>query len=995
MRRWRRLLVLVLLAPASLAAQGTTRPRPPGGQPPPPPPVRPDTLRRAPGDTTTRDTAKKALVQWEETDSVMQALEARPGYSVTKYQGAAVIFDASSRALSVQGDPAAVARGDVLIVSDTLFYDDSLKIVRARGDTIVLRDPGRGSADVVSRGSLVYDIARRKANVTNVSTAVESGERWFVMARKGGFVSDTAGEGSTALYARDGSITSCDDPVPHYHFQSKEIKVVAKNILVARPAVLYIADVPVMWLPFIFQDLRSGRRSGVLPPRFGVSELVRNSPSYRRHVEDFGYYFAISEFMDAQVAVDWRSGAHATPGDPGWIRYKGEWRYRWLDRFLTGRIASEYLRRRDGSNTMNLSLDHQQDFSQSSHLTANLNYVTSTTIQRQTTFNPYAVLATIASRANYQQSLGFASFSVGGSRRQYPGRSQIDQDFPNFNIAPKGPIALLPWLVWTPTLNASNSQSLKIDQGGRSNFRFLRSPGGALDSVRTDAQTRSTSASFNTPLKIFNFNWNNSFSLSDRENDFPESRTVYGDINDSTTKSTRVFARTFLTALDWQTSFSLPSLLQGRLNLTPSVSLQNVDGSAFWVRSENTGGAYVHQSKRLNYALSASPTFFGLFRGFGPVARFRHSINPGISYSYAPRARVSDEFLAAIGRRRQGDLGSLQQNSVSLSMSQNIEAKLKTKGDSADSEGRKVKVLSLSFDPLTYNFERYKEVKKNAKDPSGVSRWAGLATDRFGYGLRSELLPGFDFRSSYSLFEGNPLSDTARFAPYREDIRTTFSLGRNSGVFNLFSRIFGRAVAQTAPELERTQPSADDFMARQVAAQPVAGSISRNSQFAVPSTRGWQAQLSYTSHRQRPPVGGNVIFIDPKAECAGLAANPFQFDQCVLTKSTAPADEDATNQTTEGAPFRRTPSTESAQSSLSFSITPKWTAQWQTTYDFKEAAFASQIVSLQRELHDWRAIFAFTQAPNGNFAFNFFIALKAQPDLKFDYNKQTYRSSTR
>ena len=47
--------------------------------------------------------------------------------------------------------------------------------------------------------------------------------------------------------------------------------------------------------------------------------------------------------------------------------------------------------------------------------------------------------------------------------------------------------------------------------------------------------------------------------------------------------------------------------------------------------------------------------------------------------------------------------------------------------------------------------------------------------------------------------------------------------------------------------------------------------------------------------------------------------------------------------------------------------------------------------SLQRDMHDWRAVFAFTQAANGNFAFNFFIALKAEPDLKFDYNRNTYR----
>jgi len=47
-------------------------------------------------------------------------------------------------------------------------------------------------------------------------------------------------------------------------------------------------------------------------------------------------------------------------------------------------------------------------------------------------------------------------------------------------------------------------------------------------------------------------------------------------------------------------------------------------------------------------------------------------------------------------------------------------------------------------------------------------------------------------------------------------------------------------------------------------------------------------------------------------------------------------------------------------------------------------------VTLQRELHDWRAVFSFTQAPSGAFAFTFFIALNAQPDLKFNYDRRSY-----
>jgi hypothetical protein len=40
-------------------------------------------------------------------------------------------------------------------------------------------------------------------------------------------------------------------------------------------------------------------------------------------------------------------------------------------------------------------------------------------------------------------------------------------------------------------------------------------------------------------------------------------------------------------------------------------------------------------------------------------------------------------------------------------------------------------------------------------------------------------------------------------------------------------------------------------------------------------------------------------------------------------------------------------------------------------------------------MHRWRATFSFVKSPNGNFAFNFFISLRDQPDLKFQYDQQT------
>ena len=89
------------------------------------------------------------------------------------------------------------------------------------------------------------------------------------------------------------------------------MKFVSENVMVARPGVLYIGEVPVFWIPFFFQDVRSGRRSGMLTPNFGIAELLRNSPSYRRSITNIGYFLAISDYMNAEASFDWRSGARS------------------------------------------------------------------------------------------------------------------------------------------------------------------------------------------------------------------------------------------------------------------------------------------------------------------------------------------------------------------------------------------------------------------------------------------------------------------------------------------------------------------------------------------------------------------------------------------------------------------------------------------------------------------------------------------------------------
>jgi hypothetical protein len=326
-------------------------------------------------------------------------------------------------------------------------------------------------------------------------------------------------------------------------------------------------------------------------------------------------------------------------------------------------------------------------------------------------------------------------------------------------------------------------------------------------------------------------------------------------------------------------------------------------------------------------------------------------------------------------------LGALPQNTLTLTVSHVLEAKLRNTDTSSTAEAKKLKVLSMDFSSLAYDFERARKTHRS-----------GFNTSNFSTSIASDLIPGFRGNVGWSLYQGDLSSDTARFKPFRETIAASFSLNAQSGIFGPLTRLFGRAVPESNPET--TQPGTQDALANRVASEPVAGVTTRNRQYEVPAaTEGWHARFEYSSSRQRPPTGNGIVIDQNLAtlQCQPLLANPIVYQQCLEQAAAQASYAPATPGGISGAPFIRTPPRDNLQSSVDFHLTPKWAGSWTTNYDFTAHKFGSHVVNLQRELHDWRAIFSFTQAQNGNFAFSFFIALKAEPDLKFNYDKYTYR----
>jgi hypothetical protein len=966
----------------------------------PRPGARPTPIQPVKRDTTPDSTA----VKWPTPDSAMRVLLEKKGYSITRYQGDTAYFDAEHHVIDLlaAGKRRAIVDRDSNVVSSDsgVYYTEANRHFISGGHYILIPPASSGQAQVVGVGRVDYDQPNKTFRLNNARLPINNGEIWYMYAQTLQLVGDSTNGKQPVAYLRGGSLTSCDDSIPDYHFEYHDAKRIG-NALIARPAILFLRDIPVVWLPFIFTDTHGGRHSGILVPQFGIGDIVRNSPTYRRNIDHAGYYWALNDYMDFGTWIDWRSSAGSRIGDPGWIKYNADWDYKWLDRFLGGRIGLGYTSQGDGTTNTAISWTHQQDFSHDSHINTNFNYVTNTTVQRQNTFNPYSALATISSQATYQTKLGPASFSLGATQRQYPGRPQIDRTFPTLSLTSTA-IGLGSWLSWTPSFSFNRSDVLHMDQPGLGAYVFkVDSTTGIRDSSLSKTRhSAESSITFDTPLQIFGHDFKNSFRINQSRNDFPQQFQIY-DLNTGAVTESRVYAATYRTDIDWTpdvsfTSLPIPFLGQNKFNFAPGISLQNVDPGPYLVSTERTNGKFVHQTKRLTFNAAASPTLYALFRGFGPFSRIRHSISPSFGYTYAPSAQVSDEYLLALGRTRFGYTGSLKQNAVTFGLNQNFEAKVRPHDDTTGTDkGQTVRLLSLNMTPLTYDFER----AAHAREQNITSKWAGLTSETWGYNLNSELLPGFDFTSSYSLFQGSTLSDSARFKPFLTSISASFTIGRDQNPWMAFAKLFGKAVppaqvgGSASPTPEQLRQQADDAQNRALAAQPVAGSSQGTNRFIIPPTQGWRASFQFSRSSPRPPTGANVIEFDPKTRCQQITGdNPLLLDACLAQQRAQPTVDTPVGSLTAGGPAYHIPPTTSLNSNVSFNLTPKWAAAWQTTYDLELHQFASHIVSLQRDIHDWRAMFGFTQSSNGNFAFNFSIALKAEPDLKFDYNRSTVRS---
>lgn len=937
-------LALLLLGAAEAAAQ-------PGGRPrPAPAPAQADT---APERPVVQDTLIDRLLRLE-------------GYVPVEYQGDSAQFDNRERTLRLRGNPVVERAGQRISGTDSIVYRERRDFVEVYGSPQATGDGQDIAGDV-----MFYDLATRRASVRGARTTITEGATWYV---SGDVTSEEQGE---RIFGVGASFTSDDREEPAYWFRVDRMKVIRNRVLVGRPAYLYFRGVPVFVLPFIVQDLERGRRSGVLIPQFEINDIIRTDGTRGgdrgtgRQIGNVGYYWAVSDYLGVQAALDWRSQS--------WVGVQVGSQFNWRRRFLTGQGSlSTYWREQGRDFTLTGSGNWQPD--ERTTLSTALNYMSSTQFERDRSVDVLRQTQEASSTFSASRQMDWGQVTTGGELRQSiaTGDNTLGAQL---SIQPQT-ITLLP--SGTDGPRWYNDGSLTLSSGV--NHRRV-SPGDAL--LRRLQPSETTSADLGGNIRFgpigvsassgYNAEWTRGLAAIDSTR-APEG-TLAGRLG--------ALPEVGVQRLRWSASTSYEFRLIGSTRLSPSIQVGQEA-----MRRDTTFGAEVQDSldlrrwgsfvaapPRVTFGSTLRTELFGFFPGVGPYSAIRHRVSPSLSYGYVPAVR-QDTLQTLVF----GPLGGRERNELTLSLDQTWEGKLRTprRADPAERAGRgnpedptaavvgaqadtatatlipgdpdgagvgadgadarsgepeqaqKITLLAINTSALAYSF-----VPTEVLGP-------GFQTGDISNSIRSDLLGGFNVTVSHDLFEGDENrgilaggSPNRRFAPYLTGLQTSFSLGANSALFRWLGFARGDET-ERAGERGRTpedegRPPLDPPGAQTFTNQPM------GSGRMGPGGGAWNATLNYSLRRTRPEQG----------------AVPTAFREG--------------NQQLSG--------------SLTFYPARNWGVSWHTDYSITQNEFGAHALNLKRDLYRWQANFDFRRAPNGNTSFSFSVHLTDLPDLKADYNR--------
>lgn len=198
-----------------------------------------------------------------------------------------------------------------------------------------------------SSEEMQYNFKTRKGMIRNVITKQDEGYLHGEVVKK---------MDNDVSNMRHGGYTTCNLEHPHFSIKFTKAKVIPDNKIVTGPAYMSIEGVPLpLVLPFGLFPNKKGQMSGIVIPTYGESA---NRGFY---LENGGYYFGISDYMELRLVGDVYS--HGSWAVKPLFNYRKRYKFSGSLNFnysinIEGiKESPSYLRKRD----FRLAWTHRQD----------------------------------------------------------------------------------------------------------------------------------------------------------------------------------------------------------------------------------------------------------------------------------------------------------------------------------------------------------------------------------------------------------------------------------------------------------------------------------------------------------------------------------------------------------------------------------------------------------------------------------------------------------
>ena len=526
---------------------------------------------------------------------------------------------------------------------------------------------------VYKQGSDNYDSEKmsfnfdtKKGFISNVATTQGNG---YLQSQR----SKRSDDGT--LYLQHAKYTTCDAEHPHFYLQLSRAKVQPGKETIFGPAYLVVEDVPLpIAIPYGFFPFNKSYTSGFVMPTYG------DETSRGFYLRDGGYYFAVNDHFDVKVLGEiYTKGSWGLSGETNYNR-----RYRYSGNFFVS-----YLRTVEGEKNMpdyavtkslKIQWSHRKDpkSSPNSTFSARVNFA-SENYERKNLESMYNPLS-------YSQSTRASSVSYSRS-------------FPNIG------------------LNLSTSANLS--QNMRDSSVAVTFPDLSV--------TLNRFYPFRRKRQVGKERWYEKISMS-----------YSGQLSNSiTTKENLLFKSNIIK--DWrngmQHNIPIDATFQlfKYINISPNFKIRDMMYSKRVERSWDTDRQVEVRDTTYGFynlydwqvGVSANTTLYGFYKPmkklFGDkIMAIRHVIKPSVSFSYAPDFTTkhygyvdsyvkTDEYGNVTTINYSPYEGAIygypsgkKQGMVSMSLSNNLEMKVKSDRDSTGM--RKISLIDELSGSLSYNF---------------------------------------------------------------------------------------------------------------------------------------------------------------------------------------------------------------------------------------------------------------------------------------------------